>query len=195
MKLPTNIKEPNFGRWGTISIVAKIVLEHLLPIYSMVQNICYVEKNGSYLHTVATHLWWNSWRREPIYSKIHRRITLHFNFTFLSDLAASCTIQSWVGKEELSSIWRRQSWAYLPSIARPYFLDEAADGCAKQKQSHWMERRARVQQLSVSIVRYVLYTCCIFHFQPWNQLAEWAVVTVLAPRGLSTDGPGPLECL
>jgi hypothetical protein len=54
LKLPTNIKEPNFGCWGTVSLVAKIVLEHWLPIYYMVQNICAIEKNGCYLHTVAT---------------------------------------------------------------------------------------------------------------------------------------------
>ena len=56
LKLPTNIKEPNFGRWGTVSSVAKIVLEHWLPIYYMAQNICAIENNGCYLHTVATRL-------------------------------------------------------------------------------------------------------------------------------------------
>jgi hypothetical protein len=56
MKCPTNIKEPNFSRWGTVSSCAKIVLEHWLPIFYMAQNICTIEKNNSYLHTIATNL-------------------------------------------------------------------------------------------------------------------------------------------
>jgi hypothetical protein len=30
---PTNLKEPNFGRWGTVSDVAKVVLKHWLPSF------------------------------------------------------------------------------------------------------------------------------------------------------------------
>jgi hypothetical protein len=53
---PTNIKEPNFGRWGTISYVAKIVLHHWLPLFYMAQNVRDTEKNGCYLHVIATKL-------------------------------------------------------------------------------------------------------------------------------------------
>jgi hypothetical protein len=52
----TNIKEPNFGRWGTISYVAKIVLYHWLPLFYMAQNVQDTEKNGCYLHVIATKL-------------------------------------------------------------------------------------------------------------------------------------------
>ena len=54
---PTNVKDPNFSRWGTISAVAKVVLKHWLPLLYMSQNIIDVEKNGSYLHTIATNNW------------------------------------------------------------------------------------------------------------------------------------------
>jgi hypothetical protein len=56
---PTNIKEPNFGRWGTVSAVAKTVLKHWLPIFYMAQNVVAIEskKSGnSYLLTIATKL-------------------------------------------------------------------------------------------------------------------------------------------
>eukprot|EP00956_Cyclotella_meneghiniana_P018774 scaffold31604_cov39-Cyclotella_meneghiniana.AAC.6 len=39
---PTDVKEPNFGRWGTISYVAK--------------NIRETEKANSYLHTITSKL-------------------------------------------------------------------------------------------------------------------------------------------
>jgi hypothetical protein len=59
-KCPTNIKEPNFSRWGTISAVCKVVLEHWLPLSFMAQNIIAVEKqqkkSGSYLCVIATSL-------------------------------------------------------------------------------------------------------------------------------------------
>jgi hypothetical protein len=44
MKCPTNIKEPNFSRWGTVSSCAKIVLEHWLPIFYMAQNNLHHQK-------------------------------------------------------------------------------------------------------------------------------------------------------
>eukprot|EP00956_Cyclotella_meneghiniana_P010989 scaffold15408_cov41-Cyclotella_meneghiniana.AAC.7 len=53
---PTNIKDPNFSRWGTISAVAKVVLKHWLPLLFMSQNVIETEKNGSYLHVIATKL-------------------------------------------------------------------------------------------------------------------------------------------
>eukprot|EP00956_Cyclotella_meneghiniana_P026149 scaffold55872_cov78-Cyclotella_meneghiniana.AAC.1 len=53
---PTNVKDPNFSRWGTISAVAKVVLKHWLPLVFMAQNITDVEKNGSYLHVIASKL-------------------------------------------------------------------------------------------------------------------------------------------
>jgi hypothetical protein len=55
---PTNIKEPNFGRWGTISFVAKIVLDHWLPLFYMAQNVRHDKnvKNGCYLHIIASKL-------------------------------------------------------------------------------------------------------------------------------------------
>ena len=30
---PTNIKEPNIGRWGTITAVARVVKKHWLPLF------------------------------------------------------------------------------------------------------------------------------------------------------------------
>jgi hypothetical protein len=53
---PTNMKEPNFSRWGTIAAVSKIVLEHWVPLAFMAQNIMSVEKNGSSLHVIASRL-------------------------------------------------------------------------------------------------------------------------------------------
>eukprot|EP00956_Cyclotella_meneghiniana_P016988 scaffold27384_cov36-Cyclotella_meneghiniana.AAC.11 len=53
---PTNVKEPNFGRWGTISYVAKVVKLHWLPLFYMAQNIKDTEKPNSYLHTVSSKL-------------------------------------------------------------------------------------------------------------------------------------------
>jgi hypothetical protein len=53
---PKDVKEPNFGRWGTVSAVAKVVLKHWLPIFYIAQNVQIDEKNGSYLHIIATKL-------------------------------------------------------------------------------------------------------------------------------------------
>ena len=50
---PTDVKEPNFGRWGTISYVAKVVKQHWLPLFYMAQNIRETEKANSYLHTIT----------------------------------------------------------------------------------------------------------------------------------------------
>ena len=53
---PTNIKDPNFSCWGTISAVAKVVLKHWLPLLFMSQKVIETEKSGSYLHVIATKL-------------------------------------------------------------------------------------------------------------------------------------------
>jgi hypothetical protein len=53
---PKDVKEPNFGRWGTVSAVANVVLKHWLPIFYIAQNVQIDEKNGSYLHIIATKL-------------------------------------------------------------------------------------------------------------------------------------------
>eukprot|EP00956_Cyclotella_meneghiniana_P020348 scaffold35756_cov21-Cyclotella_meneghiniana.AAC.1 len=53
---PTNVKDPNFSRWGTVSAVAKVVLKHWLPLIFMAQNVIDIEKNGSYLHVIASKL-------------------------------------------------------------------------------------------------------------------------------------------
>eukprot|EP00956_Cyclotella_meneghiniana_P031906 scaffold85518_cov22-Cyclotella_meneghiniana.AAC.3 len=53
---PTDVKEPNFGRWGTISYVAKVVKQHWLPLFYMAQNIRETEKANSYLHTITSKL-------------------------------------------------------------------------------------------------------------------------------------------
>ena len=53
---PTNIKEPNFGRWGTITAVARVVKRHWLPLFYMAENVKATEKSGCYLHTIATKL-------------------------------------------------------------------------------------------------------------------------------------------
>jgi hypothetical protein len=50
---PTDVKEPNFSRWGTVSFVARIVLDHWLPLFYMAQNIRDNEDNGSYLHVIG----------------------------------------------------------------------------------------------------------------------------------------------
>jgi hypothetical protein len=41
---PTNVKDPTFSRWGTISAVAKVVLKHWIPLLFMAKNICAVDK-------------------------------------------------------------------------------------------------------------------------------------------------------
>jgi hypothetical protein len=53
---PTDVNEPNFSRWGTVSFVARIVLDHWLPLFYMAQNIRDNKDNGSYLHVIATKL-------------------------------------------------------------------------------------------------------------------------------------------
>eukprot|EP00956_Cyclotella_meneghiniana_P020292 scaffold35578_cov56-Cyclotella_meneghiniana.AAC.1 len=53
---PTNIKEPNFGRWGTITAVARVVKKHWLPLFYMAKNVKETEKAGCYLQTIATNL-------------------------------------------------------------------------------------------------------------------------------------------
>eukprot|EP00956_Cyclotella_meneghiniana_P013076 scaffold18726_cov48-Cyclotella_meneghiniana.AAC.2 len=53
---PTNIKEPNFGRWGTITAVARVVKKHWLPLFYIAKNVKATEKAGCYLHTIATNL-------------------------------------------------------------------------------------------------------------------------------------------
>jgi hypothetical protein len=57
---PTDIKDPNFSRWGTISAVAKVVLKHWLPLLFMAQNIVDMEKEAkkpqSYICVIATKL-------------------------------------------------------------------------------------------------------------------------------------------
>lgn len=53
---PTNVMDPNFSRWGTISAVAKVVMKHWVPFSFMAQNVVEKEKNGSYLHVVASKL-------------------------------------------------------------------------------------------------------------------------------------------
>jgi hypothetical protein len=53
---PTNIKEPNFSRWGTVSHVAKVVMKHWIPLFYLAQNVKDSNKNNSYIHTVATRL-------------------------------------------------------------------------------------------------------------------------------------------
>lgn len=56
-KCPANVKKPNFSCWGTISSVAKVVLENWIQLVYMVQNIAAIVKNNNYLHTtVATKL-------------------------------------------------------------------------------------------------------------------------------------------
>ena len=53
---PTNIAQGNFGRWGTISKVAHLVLRHSLALLNMAYSVKDVEKKGCYLHTVASEL-------------------------------------------------------------------------------------------------------------------------------------------
>jgi len=56
LKLPTNIKEPNFGRWGTVSAAAKVVLQNWTQIYFMAETIKKAEKSESYLYKIANSL-------------------------------------------------------------------------------------------------------------------------------------------
>ena len=53
---PTNVKEPNFSRWGTASHVAKVVLKHCIPLFYLAQNVKDTNKTNSYIHTIATKL-------------------------------------------------------------------------------------------------------------------------------------------
>ena len=56
---PTNVKDPTFSRWGTISAVAKVVLKHWIPLLFMAKNMCAVDKykeKNKYLNIVATKL-------------------------------------------------------------------------------------------------------------------------------------------
>lgn len=53
---PTNIAQGNFGRWGTISKVARVVLKHWMALLNMAFSIKDVEKNSCYLHTIASEL-------------------------------------------------------------------------------------------------------------------------------------------
>jgi hypothetical protein len=53
---PTNIAQGNFGRWGTISKVAHVVLKHWMALLNMAFSVKDVEKNGCYLHTIASEL-------------------------------------------------------------------------------------------------------------------------------------------
>jgi hypothetical protein len=59
---PTNVKNPNFLRWGRISAVAKVIFKHCIPLVYMSQNIIDMEKkkggsaNPSYIQIVATKL-------------------------------------------------------------------------------------------------------------------------------------------
>jgi hypothetical protein len=52
----TNVKEPNFSRWGTVSHVAKVVLKHWIPLFYLAQNVKDTDKTNSYIHTIATKL-------------------------------------------------------------------------------------------------------------------------------------------
>jgi hypothetical protein len=57
---PTNVKDPNFSRCGTISAIAKVILKHRILLVYMSQNIIDMEKkkggNPSYIQIVATKL-------------------------------------------------------------------------------------------------------------------------------------------
>jgi hypothetical protein len=56
---PTNVKDPTFSRWRTISAVAKVVLKQWIPLLFMAKNMCAVDKykeKNKYLNIVATKL-------------------------------------------------------------------------------------------------------------------------------------------
>jgi hypothetical protein len=42
---PSYVCDPNFSRWGSISVVAKVVLNHWVPLVCMAQNIIDMEKS------------------------------------------------------------------------------------------------------------------------------------------------------
>jgi transcriptional regulator with PAS, ATPase and Fis domain len=95
---PTNIKEPNFGRWGTISYVAKIVLHHWLPLFYMAQNVRDTEKNGCYLHVIATKL------VELMSSKAdpkQQTPTHYASFQWIVGLGRQCLMVTWNGLREM----------------------------------------------------------------------------------------------
>ena len=53
---PSNLMQPNFGRWGTVSSAAKVVLKHWTQIYFMAETIKKAEKSESYLYKIADSL-------------------------------------------------------------------------------------------------------------------------------------------
>eukprot|EP00956_Cyclotella_meneghiniana_P017424 scaffold28348_cov21-Cyclotella_meneghiniana.AAC.2 len=56
LKCPANLMQPNFGRWGTVSSAAKVVLDNWTQIYFMAETIKKAEKSESYLYKIANSL-------------------------------------------------------------------------------------------------------------------------------------------
>eukprot|EP00956_Cyclotella_meneghiniana_P011555 scaffold16259_cov23-Cyclotella_meneghiniana.AAC.1 len=56
LECPANLMQPNFGRWGTVSAAAKVVLQNWTQIYFMAETIKKAEKSESYLYKIANSL-------------------------------------------------------------------------------------------------------------------------------------------